>query len=196
MKIAAPLQGIALFSTLALSAVAYGQQSAPAHPTTTARSAAPTHAQPRIYQEKQGDWQVVCEDVPATKGQPSRGRICKITQQQLDPKTKKPVMLMQMASTPDRTQASIMVPLGVSLTRGLKVDIDGTSPSQLHFLTCLPGGCVAPYQIDPQKLALLRKGKKLNVAVSGLQGQSLTTGFSLNGFAKAIDRATKLTTFK
>lgn len=193
MKIAAPLQRLALFSALAVSALAYGQPKSTAPARPAANGQAP-QAKAQGIRESHGDWQVFCQDVPA--GQRPKGappRICEITQQQVDQKSKKPIMQVQVISNGTKAQASILVPLMVALPKGATVSIDGAAGTPLPFLTCLPGGCVAPYQLDEQKLGKLRSGKKLSVTVSGVQGQPLSAAFSLNGFAKAIQRATELT---
>ena len=74
----------------------------------------------------------------------------------------------------------------------LKVDDKLTSPS-LAFQTCVPGGCLVPFDVGQQWETALRGGTALAVSAVAVNGQDAKFSISLKGFASALDRIAELT---
>jgi invasion protein IalB len=149
---------------------------------------------PNIQQETHGEWQVRCGNVPtgpASEGKPAPQRkMCVMSQEQTDDKSKQRVMAVEMIPDGQEIQATFILPFGLSLQKGVNLQVDnGTASGALPFRTCLPIGCILPIRFDQKLAADLRKGSKLNVTVTTDRGEEVKLAFSLSGFTKAIGRA-------
>jgi invasion protein IalB len=81
----------------------------------------------------------------------------------------------------------ITVPLGMALANGTRVLIDQDQPLTAPFAFCVPAGCMADYEITPEVVANLKKGKGLYIQAIKVDGQPLTVPLPLADFAKAYD---------
>lgn len=81
----------------------------------------------------------------------------------------------------------VTVPLGMALANGTRVLIDQDQPLTAPFSFCVPAGCMADYEITPEIVANLKKGKGLYIQAIKVDGQPLTVPLPLGDFAKAYD---------
>jgi len=81
----------------------------------------------------------------------------------------------------------VTVPLGMALANGTRVLIDQNQPLTAPFAFCVPAGCMADYDITPETVANLKKGKGLYIQAIKVDGQPLTVPLPLGDFAKAYD---------
>jgi invasion protein IalB len=81
----------------------------------------------------------------------------------------------------------VTVPLGMALANGTRVLIDQNQPLTAPFAFCVPAGCMADYDITPETVASLKKGKGLYIQAIKVDGQPLTVPLPLGDFAKAYD---------
>ena len=81
----------------------------------------------------------------------------------------------------------VTVPLGMALANGTRVLIDQDQPLTAPFAFCVPAGCMADYDITPEVVANLKKGKGLYIQAIKVDGQPLTVPLPLGDFAKAYD---------
>ena len=81
----------------------------------------------------------------------------------------------------------ITVPLGMALANGTRVLVDQNTPLTAPFSFCVPAGCMADYEITPEIIAGLKKGKGLFIQAIKVDGQPLTVPLPLSDFGKAYD---------
>jgi invasion protein IalB len=81
----------------------------------------------------------------------------------------------------------VTVPLGMALANGTRVLVDQNQPLTAPFSFCVPAGCMADYEITPETIANLKKGKGLYIQAIKVDGQPLTVPLPLGDFAKAYD---------
>ena len=81
----------------------------------------------------------------------------------------------------------ITVPLGMALANGTRVLVDQNQPLTAPFSFCVPAGCMADYDITPETIASLKKGKGLYIQAIKVDGQPLTVPLPLGDFAKAYE---------
>jgi invasion protein IalB len=81
----------------------------------------------------------------------------------------------------------VTVPLGMAIANGTRVLIDQNQPLTAPFAFCVPAGCMADYEITPETVANLKKGKGLYIQAIKVDGQPLTVPLPLADFAKAYD---------
>jgi len=85
----------------------------------------------------------------------------------------------------------VTLPLGMQLIHGTRVIVDGNTPLQSPYVICFANGCMSDYDVTPELLANMKKGKNLVVQAINSNGAPLTLPLPLeeNGssFAKAFD---------
>jgi len=125
-------------------------------------------------------------EVPPPEGSVT---ICQITQILNEKESNNPVMQVAIGYLPGQEQpvAAITLPLGIWLPPGLQLQVDGGKKGRVPVDTCVPGGCRAGVELDPEFLASMKKGSQLNVTFGGGNRQPLTIPVSLQGFSAALD---------
>jgi invasion protein IalB len=132
------------------------------------------------------DWQMVC-------GQSQNAKQCAIAQQQTDSKSGQRILGVELRPQGDKVEGIVLLPFGVTLDKGVALRIgEAELGPALRFKTCLPGGCIAPVNLDAKALAALRKSTALTVSAYGDGDQPIAFTVSLKGFGSALDRATAL----
>jgi invasion protein IalB len=81
----------------------------------------------------------------------------------------------------------VTVPLGMALGNGTRVLVDQNQPLAAPFTFCVPAGCMADYEITPETVANLKKGKMLYIQAIKVDQQPLTVPLPLGDFGKAYD---------
>lgn len=137
--------------------------------------------------ESYQDWQVRCVSTDT-------GPRCAMAQTQVDPKTRKRILAIELRSVGGKASGTLIAPFGLALARGvsLKVDDQGRQ-TPLAFSTCLPAGCVVPVDLDAGLTKGLVSGKVLVVTATASDTQQpLSFSISLKGFASAWARLGEL----
>lgn len=163
-------------------------QSAPEAPAAAPQAAprpAPQTGQP-IQTVTIGAWDVAC---------PPAGVNCAMAQIGNDA-TGTPVleMVIRKLEEPlevgERTAIAVLdviTPLGVVLTEGLSVTIDGGTPESAPFQICTEQGCLVREPIDGGLVTRFKRGNSAVVSVIAANQGEVTATLSLSGFTKAYD---------
>lgn len=142
--------------------------------------------QPGLKREKFGAWDVAC---------PPSGDNCAMAQIGND-STGTPVleMVVRKLAEPlevgDRTAIAVLdviTPLGVVLTEGLSVTIDGGRRESAPFQICTEQGCLVREPIDDDLVTRLKRGNKAEVSVVAANQGEVKATLSLSGFTKAYN---------
>ncbi|MDQ0396107.1 invasion associated locus B family protein [Labrys monachus] len=138
-------------------------------------------------QESYQDWRVVC----GLKGQT---KVCAMQQQEVDGKSGKRVLAVELSPTADGTTGFLMMPFGLALDAGVSLALDGGPSGQpLPFKTCLPSGCVVQLVFNAATVSALKNGKQLKLSAKASDGGKVTVfAVSLKGFGPAFDRTAEL----
>lgn len=86
--------------------------------------------------------------------------------------------------------AEIIVPLGVMLPAGVRVQIDGGKVRGTGFLTCVNVGCLSQDVVSAEFLADLKKGTTAKMIVVLPNQGEVAVNISLSGFTKAFSELT------
>ena len=81
----------------------------------------------------------------------------------------------------------VTLPFGMLLSNGTRVVIDDNPPQQSPYVICFQSGCMSDYELTPELLANMKKGRNLVVQAINSNGQPLTLPLPLADFAKAYD---------
>jgi invasion protein IalB len=83
----------------------------------------------------------------------------------------------------------ITLPVGLQLQFGSRIVIDDGQPFGAPFVTCFANGCLADYELSPDTLGKIKKGKSAKVQGIMANGTYLDVPVPLTEFAKAYDGA-------
>ncbi len=91
-----------------------------------------------------------------------------------------------------RLQATILAPLGVSLSGGVELFLDAgaVSLARFPFSACQQAGCVAKIPLNEPLLSAFQRGRAIRVRVRTDEGRSADLPISLRGFTSAHQRLT------
>ncbi|WP_027966227.1 invasion associated locus B family protein [Halomonas halocynthiae] len=134
-----------------------------------------------VTTEQIQDWQVEC---------PTDGGRCAMSQLVNNPSDNQPVMRV-VAMYPeqfDGAALTFLVPLGVILTPGLELTVDGSAAAAFPYQSCQPGGCRADLPAQPELLQRLRGGSVATLSFIDPSGMQRDLDFSLSGFTAALNR--------
>ena len=87
----------------------------------------------------------------------------------------------------DKKLFRITLPLGMQLPQGTRMLLDKETPMQGRYIVCLPNGCMADFDVTPDFVGKLKKGKELVLQGINLPGQAASYMLPLVDFAKAND---------
>jgi len=141
---------------------------------------------PNAYAIKNGekfkDWQGQCDTVRDKQ-------ICGISQTIKDSKNDKPLanIFIRKIKEKEYPFAFIKVPLMVDLLAGLGVAVDGKQVTQVPYTLCDPAGCNTVIELKEDILTKMKKGRKLQIAMSYLHKEVVLTA-SLSGISKALSK--------
>jgi invasion protein IalB len=157
---------------------------APAQPTA-AQAAAAQAAANLAVNETIGDWTLRCFRVEAIAP-------CDIIQVASQQETQRRVLLVSIAHVPSSNVywMQVVVPLAVSLAKGMSVAAGEQSLTGLKFSRCERDGCYVEIQVpEPtiQALSALEMPSSITISAYG-NDQVANLPLSVNGFAMAITR--------
>ena len=81
----------------------------------------------------------------------------------------------------------VTLPVGMHLQHGTRVIVDDTQPMTAPYVVCFANGCISDYELNPDTLGKVKKGKTAYVQGINYQGGAMTFQVPLTEFAKAFD---------
>lgn len=81
----------------------------------------------------------------------------------------------------------VTLPVGMHLQHGTRVIVDDTQPMTAPYVVCFANGCISDYELNPDTLGKVKKGKIAYVQGINYQGGAMTFQVPLTEFAKAFD---------
>lgn len=152
-----------------------------------AQEAAPPS--PSMLSETYGAWTVQC--VNATEGdQP--GRACQMSQELLQQETRQRVLLFALSMEGEAARATLVMPFGLLLSDGVRLELAETELLSGTFRTCLPAGCIVEIDVPATAIEQLQTGENVTVAMTSMAEQPVRTDMSLEGFTAAYQRLVAL----
>jgi invasion protein IalB len=83
----------------------------------------------------------------------------------------------------------VTLPIGMQLQHGTRLIIDQAQPLTAPYVTCFGNGCIADYELSPDTLGKVKKGKSAVVQGINYNGSAISVPVPLTEFAKAFDGA-------
>jgi invasion protein IalB len=83
----------------------------------------------------------------------------------------------------------VTLPIGMQLQHGTRVIIDQAQPLTAPYVTCFANGCISDYELSPDTLGKVKKGKSAVVQGINYTGTALSVPIPLTEFAKAFEGA-------
>ncbi len=179
--------GTALLLALIWPPAGIGEEKAQPE-SATPTSVGKAKAQPQsVAVEAHGDWALQCpEDTP-----------CLLVQHIfLKGNREKPLLsfILQFSDKPSRLVIAIRIPLGVMLTPGIELGVDGAKASTYPFHHCRPEGCLAIFPGSRKLRKTIERGQQANVGYYLTNGKKYSVPVSLKGITaglRALEKAAK-----
>lgn len=137
--------------------------------------------------ETYGKWVVDCRLIDKQKQ-------CRLLQTQSTSQTNQRTLEVELRVPKDgKVDGTIVMPFGLKLDSGVILRLDDKDRSEvLHFLTCIPSGCLVPVSFLMTGIDAMKNSKILTVASLNLSDEIITFNVPLDGFAAAIARLVEL----
>ena len=159
-------------------------------PDEPSAGAAPDAAGAKVRRVTHGDWEVACAPEGASGG-------CAMAQIGTDA-TGTPVLEMVVRKLEEPLEVNeqtavavldVITPLGVVLTEGLSMTIDGGREESAAFQICTEQGCLVREPIGDDLVTRLKRGRVAKISVFAANQGEVTSDISLRGFTKAYAEA-------
>ena len=146
-----------------------------------------TDTGPSTLSETYESWTVQCAKTN-TGGQTIRS--CQISQELLQQETRQRVLLVALAPKQGNgtTKATLVMPFGLLLSEGVRIEVAEKELLRGTFRTCMPGGCISEIDFSDELIKQLQSNEKLTVVMTANDGQVVRTDVSLKGFSAAYKR--------
>lgn len=153
---------------------------------------ATTDTGPSTLSETYESWTVQCAKTTAN-GQTTRN--CQMSQELLQPESRQRVLLFAIAPKQGEgaTKATLVMPFGLLLSEGLRIEAADKELLRGTFRTCMPGGCISEVDLSDDLIKQLQATEKMTVVMTANDGQVVRTDVSLKGFSAAYRRLLTLT---
>ncbi|WP_321504577.1 invasion associated locus B family protein [Breoghania sp.] len=89
----------------------------------------------------------------------------------------------------DRKSMAVIVPPGMLIQPGLRVQVDGGQQKAGKYNICFSNGCVGEFLIDDAFIAALKKGNNLVLTTLNQQNKPVQLELTLIGFTKIFESA-------
>ena len=86
----------------------------------------------------------------------------------------------------------VITPLGVVLTEGLSMTIDGGREESAAFQICTEQGCLVREPVGDELITRLKRGRVAKISVFAANQGEVTSDISLSGFTKAYSESDAL----
>jgi invasion protein IalB len=145
------------------------------------------HAQMRTadlnVKSRHGDWEVACKAPPPG----AKKEICALVQTVAAEDDDNVVISVHFLKYSDGTRVlRIFTPLGVALSKGMRLNIDDAHTVQAGYSRCAQYGCFAQIEPDDQLFELLKTSKRVLVVIYRTQEAGIGIPISLAGFNAAL----------
>jgi invasion protein IalB len=132
---------------------------------------------------RHGDWEVACKAPPPG----AKKEICALVQTVAAEDDDNVVISVHFLKYSDGTRVlRIFTPLGVALSKGMRLNIDDTHSVQATYARCAQYGCFAQIEPDDALFELLKTGKRVLVVIYRTQEAGIGIPISLSGFNQAL----------
>jgi invasion protein IalB len=132
---------------------------------------------------RHGDWEVACKAPPPG----SKKEICALVQTVAAEDDDNVVISVHFLKYSDGTRVlRIFTPLGVALSKGMRLNIDDTHSVQATYSRCAQYGCFAQIEPDDALFEVLKTGKRVLVVIYRTQEAGIGIPISLTGFNQAL----------
>ena len=137
-----------------------------------------------VIQSVHEDWSIFC-DTPV--GAPSEQ--CSLYQNVISSDRKEMGLSIAISKTADGEARilKILAPLGILLSNGLGLHIDGNDMGRAQFTRCIPDGCSAEVIMDDDMLSRFRSGEQATFVVFVTPEEGIGVPISLAGFSSGYD---------
>lgn len=132
-----------------------------------------------------GDWSIVC----AASGKP-----CDMRQNGSNAQGQQVMKVRIQKIKPQQTQQGtveagmeVLVPLGVLLPAGIRIQIDSAEPTRAGYTVCGQGGCMLQQALPNRMIAALKRGAKATMTIVAPPNREIAVPISLSGFTAAYD---------
>jgi invasion protein IalB len=85
----------------------------------------------------------------------------------------------------DKRLLRVTLPLGLRLMPGVQMFIDSEAARNGNYVICYPNGCMADFEVNPDFVARLKSGERLQLRGINAPGQVASYLLPLGGFAQA-----------
>ena len=162
------------------------EQPAPAAPAQPAPSA-PAQPPKPVINKPYDDWAVRCYDVKSPAP-------CDMIQSAANRQTQQRVMFISLGYAPaaDSHLMQLILPLGVSFSRGVTIIAGETKMEGFRFRRCERDGCYIETKLDNNVIEALLKAQEAKIAFASDDGQDLSLPLSLKGFPQAHSELLRL----
>ncbi|OQM76556.1 invasion associated locus B [Pseudaminobacter manganicus] len=140
---------------------------------------------PTSLSETYDAWTVQCAN--QSQGEKSR-RLCQMSQELLQQKTRQRVLTFAIGMTAEGSKATLILPFGLLLSDGVRVQIAEEVVLQGAYRTCLPSGCLAEIEFPKEVVEKFETAEAASVLMTANSGQPVKTDISLKGFSSAYRR--------
>jgi invasion protein IalB len=144
---------------------------------------------PTSLSETYDAWTVRCAN--QQQGDKTR-RVCQMSQELMQQQTRQRVLTFAVAQAENGARATLIMPFGLLLSDGFRIQIADEVLLRGAYRTCLPAGCVAEVELPADAIAKLEGAENVNVVMTAESGQQVKTDVSLKGFAAAYKRLSGL----
>lgn len=159
--------------------------------TTVARSQETEIQIPTTLSETYDAWTVQCANT--MEGEQAR-RTCQMSQELLQQESRQRLLLFAITKKGESSaKATLIMPFGLLLSEGVRVQIAEKELVRSAYRTCLPAGCIAEFDLPDASIEQLKTADTASVLMTVHTGQPMKTDVSLKGFAAAYRRLLALT---
>jgi invasion protein IalB len=81
----------------------------------------------------------------------------------------------------------VTLPLGMQIPPGTRLTLDNEQPASAVYVTCIPNGCMADFEINASFIERMKKGQQILLQGVNMPGQVASYPLPLTDFGKAID---------
>ena len=131
-----------------------------------------------------GDWQVRCDSPPGT--QENQCALVQSVTAEDRPDVGLIIIVVKRAGQ-NSPLLRVVAPMGVMISAGLGLKIDGGEIGRAGFIRCLPNGCVAEVVMDDELLEKLRGGQTATFIIFQTPEEGIGFPINLKGFGEGLD---------
>jgi len=127
------------------------------------------------------DWKVICRK----SGMVSQ---CVIAQQLINEKSRQRILTLQFSPSKNQVTGIAIMPFGLLLAKGATLTVDGQKIGNYAFSTCLPTGCVIPFNISNAQFTRISQASRIEIRAAAPDGKDVGISVSPKGLNAATAR--------